>query len=261
MAWIRLDDQIAHHPKFNRCTPTACWLYVSCIGHAQKYLTNGFIARTDLRTISHVRRPENVITQLVRAGLMEKAPDGYRIHDYLDFNDSKEVVVAKRRELREVRSKAGRAGAMAKWQKAWQVASGLPETVASNLPSTVSSPIPSHPISTDNQLIRNSSTAAPPRLPVENSVHAHVNAVIPVNGNGHHRPSDFQPRRPGDNLKAITKIAQTALNEPDPPSDFSSLLEVVKKRSAKAKILYDSEVVGKAAESALAQRARKRRAH
>ncbi len=144
MAWIRLDDHIARNHKILQCSPAACWFYVSALGHAQEQLTNGFCADRELPRISHLRYPRAAAEQLARAGLFERIdePDrkGYQIHDYLEFNDSKEVVLEKRRLLSETRSKAGKNGAMAKWQTVWQ-------TEPSNGDGKPSmAPIPSHPI-------------------------------------------------------------------------------------------------------------------
>lgn len=146
MAWIRLDDHITRHPKILQCTPTACWLYVSCISHANEMLTNGFVGDRELSFISHVRRPRAAAEALVRSGLLERVDEptrkGYQIHDYLDFNDSKEVVLQKRKALSEIRAKSGRNGAMAKWQKTWQTQQQPPPGKQAE---NGSSPIPSHP--------------------------------------------------------------------------------------------------------------------
>ncbi len=154
MAWIRLDDHIAHHPKFLKCTPTACWMYVSLLGHCQQYLTDGHVECTSVAAQSHVRRPRDAVKELIAAGLLEEVPGGYQIHDYLDFNESKAVVLEKRRVIHEIRSKAGLAGAMAKWQKVLQDAIDLPETGDGKMPGSVSSPIPSHPSKNKNKLLR-----------------------------------------------------------------------------------------------------------
>lgn len=95
MAWIRLDDQIAHHPKFIKAGLSA-WVWVCCIGFAQKYLTDGFIPADAIFSLSSIREPEQHIEVLVKAGLLEPCDNGYQIHDYLEFNDSAETVRQKR---------------------------------------------------------------------------------------------------------------------------------------------------------------------
>ncbi len=48
MVWIRIDDQIAHHPKFMEAGPIASWLWVCGNGYCNKFLTDGFIPATVL---------------------------------------------------------------------------------------------------------------------------------------------------------------------------------------------------------------------
>lgn len=109
-AWIRLDDQIAHHPKMTRVSPEACWLYVTGLGFCQKFLTDGFIPKTSISTLSHVKDLDRCITELVDAGLWNKranGSDGFQVHDYLDFNESAKTV-KERRRADAVRKMSGR---------------------------------------------------------------------------------------------------------------------------------------------------------
>lgn len=88
MAWIRLDDQIAHHPKFNQVGPVASWLWVCCLGYAQKFLTDGFIPAASVRMVGTVTNTASHVRKLVAANLLEVVDGGYQIHDYLEYNAS-----------------------------------------------------------------------------------------------------------------------------------------------------------------------------
>lgn len=101
MAWIRLDDQIAHHPKFLKAGPTASWLWVNCLGFAQKFLTNGFIPAESLPTLGTVDDPKQQAEKLVKVGLLDKVSGGYQIHDYLDFNEHSDEVKKRRKSDRD----------------------------------------------------------------------------------------------------------------------------------------------------------------
>jgi hypothetical protein len=100
MAWIRIDDHIAHHPKFTKVSPTACWLWVTGLGFAQKYLTDGFIPTKSLAALSHIPNPQPFAAELVATKLWERRNTGFQIHDYLEFNDSARVVKARRKQDR-----------------------------------------------------------------------------------------------------------------------------------------------------------------
>lgn len=67
------------------------------------------------------------------------------------------------------------------------------------------------------------------------------------NGNGH--------RNPKDNSRVITRLIHTILDTPDHPTGFADLLDLAKTACAQKHIAYNSEIVGGALESALAQRA------
>lgn len=102
MSWIKLDDQIAHHPKV-ASAGVSTWLWVASIGFARKYLTDGFIPEGCIASLSAgIDKPRSHMQRLVKAKLMDKVDGGYQIHDYLHFNDSAEQVRA-RREADRVR--------------------------------------------------------------------------------------------------------------------------------------------------------------
>lgn len=107
MSWVRLDDQIAHHPKVTKCSPTACWLWVTAIGFSQKFLTDGFIPSTSIPALSHVKHPGFYIRELVKARLLDIVDGGYQIHDYLDWNQTA-THVKQRREADRVRKESAR---------------------------------------------------------------------------------------------------------------------------------------------------------
>lgn len=174
MSWIRLDDQIAHHPKILKCPPTACWMYVACLGYAQRYLTNGLIPASCVPTLSHLERPSRAIRQLVTAGLLEKADGGWQIHHYLHFNDSKEDVTKHKDYLHQIRSEAGKNGAQRRWQTPKQTDSKL-------LDSKIA---PSHPI------------PSPLSLKEQARVKEQDRAREPSGNGGGYRKTPIIPRNP-----------------------------------------------------------------
>jgi|SRR6185369_9620699 len=111
MVWIRIDDQIAHHPKFIAAGPVAAWLWVCGNGYCNKYLTDGYIPISALSTLGGVANAGRWADKLVEVGLWEKATGGFQVHDFHDYNPSASDV----RDKRQKRSKAGKAGADVRW--------------------------------------------------------------------------------------------------------------------------------------------------
>lgn len=101
MTWIRLDDQIAHHPKLIAAGPVAAWLWVCGNGYCNKYLTDGFIPTSQLRNLGGVTNPAKWADKLVEVGLWDAVQGGYRVHDYHDYNPTKAQVEDKRKKDRD----------------------------------------------------------------------------------------------------------------------------------------------------------------
>lgn len=101
MTWIKLDDQFPDHPKVAQAGALAELLYVNALAYASRYLTDGFIPHAIVAKLvvwDFEGAPSNydLAERLVAAGLWELVEGGYRIHDYLDYNPSREQVFAER---------------------------------------------------------------------------------------------------------------------------------------------------------------------
>ena len=96
MAWVRLHDAAMTHPKVGQLSDKAFRLWVWGLSHCQMYLTDGLIG-----TDSIPPRLKRALDDLVSVGLWEAHAGGFRVHDYLDWNDSKDVVMQKRNAAKE----------------------------------------------------------------------------------------------------------------------------------------------------------------
>ena len=94
MGWVKMDDRFGEHPKVTRCSLGAKWLFVEALCYANRNHTDGLITTAVARKLGNLKS----IAQLVAVGLWEQDPAGYRIHDYLDYNPSKEEVIERRRQ-------------------------------------------------------------------------------------------------------------------------------------------------------------------
>ena len=128
MVWVKIDDHYDEHPKIAQAGPLCVALWLAGLAYCNRNLTDGFIPWSIAQTLVHWQYVEPdgrlisidvgcgmsgdevssnaVISRLVDVGLWEEVTDGtdakhprvsgYRIHDYGDFQPSKEQVLRER---------------------------------------------------------------------------------------------------------------------------------------------------------------------
>lgn len=106
--WIRLSDRIGEHPKTLQVPRAHRWAIVELLGYCSRNLTDGFIPA---EMMARLVDPDE-LASLMDAGFTRKHPGGYMIHDYLDWQESREEV-QKRSAKRSI---AGKRGAAKRWQ-------------------------------------------------------------------------------------------------------------------------------------------------
>jgi len=127
MAWVRIDDDFLDHPKMAAVGPVGWGVWLASIAWCNRELTDGFLPAAVADALGGRTRvwlddtPHQLVVRhgaeetpldadfvaelLVKAGLWERVPGGYRIHDYLDYQPSREEVTRRR----EAASRGGRA--------------------------------------------------------------------------------------------------------------------------------------------------------
>jgi hypothetical protein len=102
MPWLKMTDTFWTNPKLERLSDKAHRLYVRSLGYSAQYLTDGLLDATALRTLGATPRLCDELTTpdpVTGSACWTALPgEGYVIHDYLDFNPSREQVAEKRRQ-------------------------------------------------------------------------------------------------------------------------------------------------------------------
>src|SRR5574341_1652811 len=98
MAWVRLHDGALGHPKIGGLVdlshPFDLWIWG--LSHSQMHLTDGLIVRDLLP-----RHALKAAAELVRRRLWETHELGWKVHDYLRWNDCHEVVHKRQAQAQE----------------------------------------------------------------------------------------------------------------------------------------------------------------
>lgn len=110
MTWAKLDDGFFRHPKSRAAGKDGRALFVAGLCWAAAHLTDGHIGTAELGLIAAEAevRPGATVRRLVETGLWEACADGWRIHDFHDFNPTAQAALDKRRK----RAEAGRIGGL-----------------------------------------------------------------------------------------------------------------------------------------------------
>lgn len=102
--FVKIAVGLREHPKVIQAGDDGGWLYVCAIMWSKEHDTDGFIPAHVVPRLTGLKRPNVVAKKLVSAGLLEEFSGGFRIHDYLNYQESAEK-----------RSAAGRKAAAARW--------------------------------------------------------------------------------------------------------------------------------------------------
>src|SRR4029077_20639904 len=123
MPWVRLDDGFAQHPKAVAVGPLGVAMQVAALCYCNRYLTDGFVSSSAAATLQRFDNIDvleddvdddgvatrmswrAVVDGLVDVGLWSEAPGGWVIHDFEQYQPTREQVLADRSAARQRQSK------------------------------------------------------------------------------------------------------------------------------------------------------------
>lgn len=144
MSWVKLDDGFWNHPKVLTLSDGAFRLYVRSLSYAGRYLTDGELRPSVVRLLGAKTRH---IAELVGENLWEDGQSGYVIHDFLEYNPSRDEVDAERDKTAEQRRRAGVAsGAARRRTKHERETNGPFERNTNEMRTVPLNPVPSRPV-------------------------------------------------------------------------------------------------------------------
>lgn len=119
--WVRIDDGFATHPKVVVAGPLPALIQIRAICYASQHKTDGMIPDgvvhlflEGFKALGFSADPVEWGNVMVVSGLWEREDNKcYRIHDYLDWNVSKDEY----NTMRKQKSLAGQKGMKSRWGK------------------------------------------------------------------------------------------------------------------------------------------------
>jgi hypothetical protein len=95
--WVKLDDQFYDNSKVLAAGPQAIALHIAGMCWVGGQLSDGRIPRHVLSALTgKAQVPTKTVERLVAVGLWEATPEGWEIHDWLQWNPPAEQVRAER---------------------------------------------------------------------------------------------------------------------------------------------------------------------
>jgi len=95
MPYLNMDDNFPDHPKIDPLSDGAYRLHTAGMFYAAKHLTDGLVPTDRVPRLTRTYKPV-FLAELLKAGLWKETRKGYEIHDYLDWNRSREWWESKR---------------------------------------------------------------------------------------------------------------------------------------------------------------------
>lgn len=143
MTWFKVDDGFWSHPKTATLSDAAVTLWVRAGAYSCQHLTDGLIKRPVLRLVGTA----DAAAELVDANLWIDEVDGWRFHDWDEYQETSETVKKRRDDARERqrRARAVREQKRSHSQRESRVTDAVTNGVSSLPPTRPDPTRPDHP--------------------------------------------------------------------------------------------------------------------
>lgn len=114
VAWVKVDDAFYDHPKFLCLPHDALALWIVALAWCNRNRTDGHVPRAALARLGFDTAQADA---LVHCGQWTVDGDaGWLVHDYIEYQATRDFIESKQQRLHASRSEAGRKGAAQRWQ-------------------------------------------------------------------------------------------------------------------------------------------------
>jgi hypothetical protein len=247
MPWARLDDRINNDAKLLALTDAAHRMWTCGLAYCSFNLTDGFIPEHAIhafgvRAQSKAKVAAELCTPSVegKKALWSKVDGGYRFNDYLDWNDSREKVLAEREKAKK---------RLERFQGKGRGLSAVVNAVSNAVVNAFQTP---HRTGSELSSERCTTYHVPEEQ--EKQEHAPTGAESPFDDVRIRMLRKERSRETTDGQPALRVIAALARHviTAHPDYDEGELMEAVKRQCARANLEY-AGVVGAAIDRARAQ--------
>jgi hypothetical protein len=111
MPWARFEDDYLGNQKLATLSTAAIALDMAAIIYSARELRDGVLSAADVQTVAaliHLKRWPPAAAELVRVNRWTSGKGVYTIHDYLEYQPSREQILKQREEDRERKRRGAR---------------------------------------------------------------------------------------------------------------------------------------------------------
>lgn len=114
MAWAKFDDSFYDHPKVMQVLstePMALVLHIRAITYCARHQTDGKLLPNVVESLVPLQRDrEGQVSALIDAGMWYDHEGRFFVHDYLDYNPSRDETAERRKQERERKAESRKRG-------------------------------------------------------------------------------------------------------------------------------------------------------
>lgn len=106
MGWVKIDTSMPRHRKVKRLSDAAFRLHVTALCYSGEFLTDGYIDRDEVYDFTRHDeiQVDVIVTELIDAERWENAEGGYQICNYLEHQEPRAKIEARREADRKRKS-------------------------------------------------------------------------------------------------------------------------------------------------------------
>lgn len=119
MSWVKIDDGAPEHPKLVDLSDAGMALWLRALCYCARRRNDGLVPAGALRILSRAKAPAKAAAELVAANLWDVCDDGYRVHDYQDYQPSRAQIEASAATASEAKRAAGKLGGQRSAEVRW----------------------------------------------------------------------------------------------------------------------------------------------
>lgn len=158
MAWAKVDDNLAFHPKVMAAGNEAMGVWVRTLSWAMQQLTDGFVPKEIVIAV----KGSKVSRDLVAHGLWHEVDGGFQFNDWCQYQPTREKVLSEREKTAE---------RVTKWRNKSSDSNAVGNAVTNDVSNAVSTPSPTRPdpLTTSKEVVRGA-TRIPSTFEITNAM-------------------------------------------------------------------------------------------